>query len=138
MTDEERVKYELELDRLRYQRELAAEQAEEQSKQKQAKMGWGIFLIALLLSLVADAIELFTLGTIGWLVGLFIDLILFLMLGFTAAGRKQFKKWIWGPLIEKIPFLNTIPFIRAGFLIWSFVSSRSQLVQKVGTAAKIL
>lgn len=138
MTNEERVKYELELDRLQDRQAQAAGQAEQPLKQKQAKMGWGIFLIALLLSLLADAIELFTLGTIGWLVGLFIDLILFLMLGFTAAGRKQFKKWVWGPLIEKIPFLNAIPFIRAGFLIWSFVSSRSQLVQKVGAAAKIL
>lgn len=138
MTDEERVKYELELDRLRDRQAQEAGQAEQQSKQKQAKMGWGVFLIALLLSLLADAVELFTLGTIGWLVGLFIDLILFLMLGFTAAGRKQFKKWIWGPLIEKIPFLNALPFLRAAFLIWSFVASRSQLVQKAGAAVKIL
>jgi hypothetical protein len=60
------------------------------------------------------------------------------MLGFSAAGRKQFKKWIWGPVIEKIPILAAIPFIRVGFLIWSFVSSRSekfQAVSRVATAA---
>lgn len=98
-------------------------------------MGWGIFLAALVLSLIADVVEFFTVGTIGWFVGLIIDLILLAMLGFSKAGQKQFKKWIWGPLIEKIPILATIPLFRVGFLIWAFVSSRSKKLQAVAGAA---
>jgi hypothetical protein len=98
-------------------------------------MGWGIFLIALVLSLIADVVELITAGTLGWFVGLFIDLILLVMLGFSKAGRKQFKKWIWGPLIETIPILSTIPLFRVAFLIWAFASSRSKTLQAVSKVA---
>jgi O-antigen/teichoic acid export membrane protein len=131
---ERQYQYALEEDRARQR--LEAEQLAQQ--QEPPKMGWGIFIIALVLSLIADAAELLTAGTLGWFVGLVVDLILLLMLGFSAAGRKQFKKWIWGPVIEKIPILAAIPFIRVGFLIWSFVSSRSekfQAVSRVATAA---
>lgn len=133
MTPEEQTHYDLVLERMRYQKLLEAEKT---GQEEQVKMGWGIFLIALVLGLLADIVELFTLGTIGWLFGLFIDLVLFLMLGFTAAGRKHFKKWIWGPLAEKIPFFNTIPLMRAGFLIWSFMASRSSKLKVVSNISQ--
>ncbi|MEK7153980.1 MAG: hypothetical protein AAB792_00285 [Patescibacteria group bacterium] len=134
MTTEQQYQYALEEDRAR-QRLLAEEDLARQQKETQARMGWGIFLAALVLSLIADVVEFFTVGTIGWFVGLIIDLILLAMLGFSKAGQKQFKKWIWGPLIEKIPILATIPLFRVGFLIWAFVSSRSKKLQAVAGAA---
>lgn len=126
--------YYYDLAQVRAQQRLQAEadlaQQELESKE-QAKMGWGIFLIAGFLSLVADAAELLTLGTLGWFVGFIIDLILLAMLGISKAGRKQWQKWIWGPLIETIPILAAIPFFRVGFLIWAFVSSRSKTLQGI-------
>jgi hypothetical protein len=133
-TAEQRYKYALEEDRAR-QRLLAEEDLARQQGETKARMGWGIFLMALILSLIADAAEIFTGGTLGWFVGLFVDLILLAMLGLSTAGRKQFKRWIWGPLVESIPVLSTIPFIRVGFLIWSFVSSRSKMLQTVSEVA---
>ncbi len=130
LTEEQQYQYALEEDRAR-QRLWAEEDLARQQKETKARMGWGVFLVALILSLIADAAELLTAGTLGWFVGLIVDLILLLMLGFSTAGRKQFKKWIWGPAIEKIPILAAIPFIRVGFLIWAFVSSRPKLVSKV-------
>ncbi len=133
-TQEESYKYALEEDRAR-QRLLAEEDSARQQEEVEARMGWGIFLTALILSLVADAAEFFTAGTLGWFVGLVIDLILLLMLGLSTAGRKQFKKWIWGPVIETVPLLSTFPFIRVAFLIWSFVSSRSKKLRAVAEIA---
>ena len=114
---------------------ICAENLAQKQESPQARMGWGIFLIALILSLIADIVEALTAGTIGWFVGFFIDLILLAILGFSKAGRKQFKKWIWGPLIEKVPILATVPFFRAGFLIWAFASSRSKTLQAVSKVA---
>ncbi len=133
-TAEQQYQYALEEDRAR-QRLWAEEDLAHKQENAQARMGWGIFLIALLLSLIADVVEFFTAGTLGWFVGLFVDLILLAMLGFSKAGKKQFKKWIWGPLIEKIPILSTIPLFRVGFLIWAFVSSRSKTLQAISGAA---
>jgi len=114
------------------------QQEEDLAQQKlraQSRMGWGIFVVALLLSLIADAAEFFTGGTLGWFVGFIVDLILLAMLGLSTAGRKQFKRWIWGPAVETIPILSTFPFIRVGFLTWSFVSSRSTKLQAISQIA---
>ena len=131
--------YDLKADQARYQKmreeDLARQQAEEE--QKQERMGWGIFLVALVLSLIADAAEAITLGTIGWFIGFVIDLILLAMLGLSKAGRKQWKKWVWGPLIEKVPILATVPLFRAAFLTWSFVSSRSSIMRQVSKASSL-
>lgn len=126
----ERAKYE----KLR-QADLARQQAEQEQKQEQ--MGWGIFLVALVLSLIADVVELLTAGTLGWFVGFVVDLILLAMLGFSKAGRKQWKKWIWGPLIEKVPILAAVPLFRVAFLTWAFVSSRSTLLQQLSKASSL-
>ena len=137
LTTEQQYQYALEEDRARQQLRTEEDLARQQEP-SQARMGWGIFLVALVLSLIADVVEFFTAGTLGWFVGLFVDLILLAMLGFSKAGKKQFKKWIWGPLIEKVPILATVPFFRVAFLTWAFISSRSktlQAVSKVATAS---
>lgn len=136
---DDQYSYDLASDRARYQKmreeDLARQQAEEEQRQEQ--MGWGIFLVALFLSLIADVVELITAGTLGWFVGFIIDLILLAMLGLSKAGRKQWKKWIWGPIIEKVPILATVPLFRAAFLTWAFVSSRSPLLQQLSKAASL-
>jgi len=134
LTAEQQYQYALEEDRAR-QRLWAEEDLARQQGETKAKMGWGIFIVALILSLIADAAEVFTGGTLGWFVGFFVDLILLAMLGLSTAGRKQFKRWIWGPVAESIPILSTIPFIRVGFLIWAFASSRSKTLQAVSKVA---
>jgi hypothetical protein len=134
-TTEQQNQYDLERERASYQQEQQPES--EQQEQESSRMGWGLFISALVLSLIADIVELFTLGTIGWFVGFIIDLILAAMLGFSVSGRKQWKKWIWGPVIETIPVLSTIPLFRAAFLTWSFISSRSETLQAVSSVASL-
>ncbi len=135
LTAEQQYQYALEEDRARQRLWTEEDLAHQQQEETQARMGWGIFLIALILSLIADIVEFFTVGTIGWIVGFIVDLILLAMLGFSKAGKKQFKKWIWGPLIETIPILSTIPLFRVAFLIWAFASSRSKKLQAVSEIA---
>ena len=130
---ENETRYQQALEQGRARQNLSDEQNAKNEKDQefeQQKMGWGIFLVALALSLIADIVEFFTLGTLGWFVGLVVDLILLAMLGFSKAGKKQWKKWVWGPIIEKIPILSTLPF-RVAFLIWAFVASRNKKLQKV-------
>lgn len=136
LTAEQKYQQALEQDRAR-QRLWDKENAEKLDGQDQEnhKMGWGMFSIAFILSAIADIVEFFTVGTLGWFVGLIVDLILLAMLGFSKAGKQQWKKWIWGPVIEKIPVLSLIPF-RIAFLIWAFVASRSEKLQKVQGAVE--
>jgi cell division protein FtsW (lipid II flippase) len=130
-TDEQNYQQELEQDRAR-QRLLDEEGTEKLADQDQEnhKMGWGLFSIAFILSAFADIVEFLTVGTLGWFVGLIVDLILLAMLGSSKAGQQQWKKWIWGPIIETIPVLSAVPF-RIAFLIWAFVASRSEKLQKI-------
>ena len=132
---EQQNQYKLERERAVYQQTQQTES--EGQEQNSSRMGWGLFISALILSLIADVVELLTVGTLGWFVGFIIDLILAAMLGFSSAGRKQWKKWIWGPIIETIPILDAIPLFRAAFLTWSFVSSRSETLQTVSSIVSL-
>lgn len=128
-----------------YQEQLESDRAiaqtksaqEEGNKEKQsetpARMGTMFFAILLLLCVVADFIDIITVGTIGWLVGLFVDAILLLSAGLSKAGRKQFKRILVGVIGETlpIPFLAILPF-RSLFLVWSFVKSRYELPTQLG------
>lgn len=121
-TDEQQYLYSLEQDRLRYEKTREAELARQQQEQAQkaARMGWGIFLTAMILSLIADVAEM---TGVGIILTFIIDIILGFMLGFSKNARKQWKKWIAGFL--------PIPLVRVALLIWSFVSSRSSMLQAV-------
>lgn len=125
---EEQYSFALERDRALH-RENPEEEPQENPEQR--PIGWLIFIPAVVIGLVADAIELFTVGTIGWFAGLLLDMALVFVLVLSKPSRKHWKKWLWGPAIEKIPFINVFPFIRVGFLIWAFISSRSKTLRKL-------
>lgn len=132
-TDEDLIKLNLDQARNEYNLRMAAEQEEREpySTKPQKKMGLIFVAFAGILCVVGDAIDLFTAGTIGWLIGLFIDAILALMFGLSSAGRKQFKRMAVGLFGESIPIIAMFP-LRTGFLCWAFISSRSKIARKVG------
>ncbi len=119
-TQEEQFQEQLESDRATPQTESPQE---ENQSEAPVKMDTMLFAILLLLCVVADLIDVFTAGTVGWFVGLFVDAILLLALGLSKSGRKQFKRMIIGVIGDSIPVLAFLPF-RSFFLIWSFVKSR--------------
>ena len=65
-----------------------------------------------------DAIELLTLGTVGWLVGLAGDYYLYKKTGQSKAGRAQKKKLIVAIIGEKIPLVNILP-LRTILWMWN-------------------
>lgn len=86
------------------------------------KMGTTLFFILLLLCIFGDLIEIFTVGTIGWLTGLAIDGILLLSIGVTKNAKKQFKRILVGVIGETVPIINILP-LRSVFLVWAYVKS---------------
>src|SRR3990167_7387744 len=132
---EQEYAYQLELVRAqqRMSDEEEAARLEEESK-KPVPMSWLLFLFMLLISVILDVIDIFTGGTIGWLIGIFGDLLLLAFVGISKSGRKQFKKIIIGLLGDSIPIVAFLP-IRSVFLIWAFMSSRSEKLQAVGQIA---
>ena len=129
--------YAYQLEFLRAQQRMLQEEEtarlEEESK-KPVPMGWILFLVMLLISVILDVIDIFTGGTIGWLIGIFGDLLLLAFVGISKSGRKQFKRIIIGLLGDSIPIVAFLP-IRSVFLIWAFMSSRSEKLQAVGQIA---
>lgn len=127
---EEQYQEQLEYDRAAYQAEQeSGEGSEENQPQNLDKMGILFFSIFLILCVVGDLIDLVTVGTLGWLVGLFIDGVVLLATGLSKAGRKQFKRIIIGLAGDSIPVLAILPF-RSLFLTWAFINSRSSTAQK--------
>lgn len=132
-TEEDLIKLNLDQERNEYNLRMAAEQEEREphSTKPEEKMGLLFFLSSLFLSVLGDTIDLFTGGTIGWLTGFFIDGILALMFGLSSSGRKQFKKMAIAFVGESIPIIDMLPF-RTITTIWSFASSHSKIIKKVG------
>ncbi len=127
----------LESDRALAQAETDREEEDKENQPKEPpKMGWGIFIFAMFLSVIADTIEIFTLGTIGWVTGLVIDFILFIALGFSKAARKQWQKLLGALFVESFPILNTLP-LRSVMITWSFIASRPKLMSKIQKGLKI-
>src|SRR3989338_6799085 len=101
---EEQFQEQLESDRALSQNEADKEGAgKENPTNGSQKMGVMFFSILLLLCVIADFIDMITVGTIGWLVGLFVDAVLLLASGLSKAGRKQFKRILLGVIGETIP-----------------------------------
>ncbi|KKS24844.1 MAG: hypothetical protein A2736_00355 [Candidatus Yanofskybacteria bacterium RIFCSPHIGHO2_01_FULL_41_27] len=129
---EQEYVYQLELARAQ-QRMLQDEETArmEEESQKPVPMGLLLFLFMLLVTVILDVIDIFTGGTLGWLIGIFGDLLLLVFVGISKSGRKQFKRIIAGLLGDSIPIIAFLP-IRTIFLVWAFLSSRSTKLQAVG------
>ncbi len=126
----------IESDRALDRTEADQEEQEKNSQPKESpKMGVMFFSILLILCVTGDLIDILTGGTIGWLVGLFIDGIVLLATGMSKAGRKQFKRIVIGLIGDSIPILSILPF-RSIFLTWGFVKSRSATVQSISSVAQ--
>lgn len=117
---------------LQASRAAEREPGEQDLPKTEKPMGLFLFLFLLIISVIGDAIELFTVGTIGWLSGLLVDAILLLTLGLSKAGRRQLKRIFVAVGLETIPVVGVLP-IRTVFLIWAFAKSRSKTIQKVST-----
>ena len=134
-SDEDLIKLNLDQERTEYNLRMAAEQEEREphSTKPVEKMSLLFFIGALFFCVIGDLIDFFTAGTIGWLIGLFIDAILALMFGLSKAGRKQFKRMAVGLIGESFPIIAMLP-LRTIFLIWSFISSHSKVAGRISSA----
>ncbi|MBI2062579.1 MAG: hypothetical protein HYT64_02735 [Candidatus Yanofskybacteria bacterium] len=122
----------LESDRALSQIEKSKQEEENKNQPEEPpKIGTTMFAILLLLCVVADFIDILTIGTIGWLIGFFVDAVLLLSFGLSKGGRKQFKRIVIGVIGDSIPVLAILPF-RSFFLVWSFVKSRYELPIQLG------
>lgn len=132
---EEQYQEQLESQRALDQAESDRKEEEKSNQpQKPEKMGVMFFSIFLLLCIIGDLIDIFTVGTIGWLVGLFIDGIVLLATGMSKAGRKQFKVIAVGLIGDSVPILAVLPF-RSIFLTWGFIKSRSSIASAIDSKA---
>lgn len=86
-------------------------------------IGIGMFIGILAFCLFLDAIEFFTGGTIGWIVGLVGDGIILLITGWKKTQQQQFKKMLAAAGLEKVWPFNILP-LRSGFWVWSYIQSR--------------
>ena len=136
-TEEDSIKLNLDQARNEYNLRMAAEQEEREpySTKPEEKMGLLFFITGLFFCVIGDLVDFFTAGTIGWLTGLLIDAILALMFGLSKSGRKQFKRMLVAFVGESIPIIGMLPF-RTIFLIWSFISSRSEIAKKLTSVAQ--
>lgn len=137
--EEQEYMYQLELARAQqrmFQDEENARLIEEES-QKPVPMGVIFFIILLIICLIADLIDIFTGGTLGWVIGLFVDFILLILIGISKSGRKQFKRILAGIIGDSIPFVAFLP-LRSIFLIWAFMSSRPKLMSAINKTLKVV
>ncbi len=130
LTAEQQTQERLERERNTPQADTGDEEEQNQPKELE-RMSITLFAILLSLCIVADFIDMLTAGTIGWIVGIFVDGILLIATGLTKAGRKQFKRILIGVIGEKVPLINILP-LRSFFLIWSFVKSRQEPPMQLG------
>ena len=134
MPENQEQNYQEQLESDRALSQIETEKEEEQKENQSetpAKMDTMMFAILLLLCVIADFIDMLTVGTIGWLIGFFVDGILLLAIGLSKGGRKQFKRMVIGVIGDSIPILAILPF-RSFFLVWSFVKSRYELPIQLG------
>jgi hypothetical protein len=86
------------------------------------------FLLTLALAVFADAVEVFTLGTLGWFISILIDI----KIANEIRKSKLFttaEKWKFifvGLVGERVPGLNILP-MRSVAVIWMYIASRSKV-----------
>ncbi|GEM_PF-4825653 len=135
-SEEDIIKLNLDRERQAYQARMEAEQEErEPGTTGPEKMSLLLFLPLLFICVIGDLIDIFTVGTIGWVVGLFIDAILLIATGLSRAGRKQFKRILIGAAADSFPLVAFLPF-RSIFLVWAFIKSRNEKAQYLAEMAE--
>lgn len=82
-----------------------------------------LFAFLFVVSATADLFEIFTLGTLGWFVGLIANGILLVALGSSSAFKKQWRRMLVGIVPDSFPGLGIIPW-RTTFLVWSYIKTR--------------
>lgn len=136
--EEQKYLYQLELARAqeRMQQDEEAARVKKEESGKPVPMGIIFFAFLLIIVLIVDLLDIFTGGTIGWVVGLFVDFILLILIGISKSGRKQFKRIFVGVIGDSIPIVAFLP-LRSIFLIWAFISSRPKLMSGINKTLKV-
>ncbi|MEK7583119.1 MAG: hypothetical protein AAB483_01795 [Patescibacteria group bacterium] len=111
--------------------------AEDQEQKRQEQADQKLFRSVLKISIILDAIDIVSLGTIGWFIGCIGDLYLYKKTGQSKAGRAQKKKIIIAIVGEKIPIVNILP-LRTIMAIFSNPKIMAKIAQRLQTASKIL
>ena len=129
MTEQEELEIQEELEQERA-RAQADQSKKSEEKPRRKPMGLLAAAFLLMLSGSGDLIELFTAGTLGDLVGLFIDFLLIIATLVYAPLRKEWKVIFSGIFLETIPvpFLNVGPW-RTATVMWAFLRSRNKNVE---------
>jgi hypothetical protein len=136
--EEESRRYgQLEIDR----RETFRQQQEAQASPGQHREGMSFktFLLFLIPSIIADIVDLVTAGTIGWAIGIAVDALLLIGLGFSKNKKKaQVYKVLAGLGLETVlPVLSMLPF-RTLFVIWAYASEKPKMRKAAEIGAKVL
>lgn len=137
MDDEDIIKLNLDQERQEYMARLEAEQKEREPETTgPKKMGPGILLFSLALAFIQLGIEWLTLGTIGWILGAPISVLLWFMLRPYTKSLKS-AKWILGSSLvtDSLPFIGLLP-VDIVAIVYVFIKSRSALVEHLANLAE--
>lgn len=125
------TQYKLARDRQEQETAQAAAAEQEAKEKPKQGIGWGTGILVLIFCIILDAIEFFTVGTVGILITIFGDFFLLLYAGMSKKSKGQFKKIVVAVLGEKIPFVSMLP-IRSIVWIWGFIASHPEWLAKLG------
>ncbi len=119
----------------------------EENAREQEKIGLLFVTILLLLALTADIVDIITAGTIGWLIGIIVDVIMFIMvIGRIYTTQKTLRFWndrtfqliFYGNAIEFIPVIGSLLPARTAAVIVAFVTSRNKKLATLVNVAQTL
>jgi hypothetical protein len=143
-TQEDIIRLNLAKERQEYQAQQAAQEKEGASEVK--RMGWGILIRGILLTLIqlgiswiADAVGATGVGLVVsalcWVAGAGISVILYFLLRPYRDSIKEIRFWINLSLVlNAIPLIDSVPFDLIG-IAYAFAKSRSHIVQKIASYA---
>ena len=130
----EQIEYQLAIERLRYQQQLAEQAKLAATENQPPKLGWGVFLLALFLTIIQLGVTWLTGDTLGLILTIPISIGLFFML---RPYRKSMGETAWFANIIALVFDGLFDFIPFDILtlIWAFLASRNQTLQKLAHTA---
>lgn len=101
-------------------RQEGDEASEEKVKNEGKRLSLFAFVCFLIFFLILDAIDFFTVGTVGWVIGLIGDGIAWYVLHQNKTNREQYRKILIGMFGDTIPVLSTLP-LRSIVLVWTYI-----------------